>query len=386
MKVERHNFIVGTVWITYALFYLGRLNLSVALPFLAVALDVSRAEVGTLGTVFYWVYGISHLFTGELGSRFSPFRMVALGLLVIAIVNIAVSFQTSLLLMLLLWGINGIAQACGWSPMMRILAENLDRSRIKRVSTLLPLSYVSGTVITWILVGAVASAENWRVAFWLPGCLTLGVLLFWWKAGIDAPTARAAGFRLSDMLREMRSVWFAMATSALTGFVFTGGLIWLPTFILDTGLIADQQVGFVAALMQLFAIIGMFMARYFVARSDKVFVTASLMLLATALAFLLLTRIEGVAAMLLVAMGLVTLNGAKGLVISALPLLLAPPGRAASVTGQVNMMSNFFGGMAGFSIGALIDGSGWGAVFALWGTLLLLASLLLWRVRRRETI
>ena len=383
---RRQDRIVATVWVTYGLFYLGRLNLSVALPFLAAALDISRAEAGAIGTVFYWVYGISHFFSGEIGSHFSPFRMVCGGLLLIALVNIAFSFQTSLLLMLALWGINGIAQSGGWAPMLRILAENLDRARIKRVSTLMPFSYVIGTALTWTLVGAVASADNWRIAFWLPGILTLGVLLFWRRAGIDAPKARTTGFKLSLLLREMRSVWFALATAAMAGFVFTGSLIWLPTYILDSGLIAETQVGFVSATLQLLALIGLFLARNMVARSDSALGTSSRLFLAAACAFLPVTALQGMPALIIVAIGLIAINGAFGLVVGAMPMLLAPPGRTASVTGSVNMMSNFFGGMAGFSIGALVDASGWSLVFALWGTLLLLASALLWRYRRMEAM
>ncbi len=156
--------IVGVIWITYALFYLGRVNFSVVLPALAIALDASRAEVGALGTVFFWVYGICHFISGEIGSHLSPFRMVCAGLLIIALFNIAFAFQTSLLVMLVLWGINGIGQSAGWAPMFRILAERLDRSQIKVISTLMPFSYVIGTAITWTLVGAVASrtAVIWR--------------------------------------------------------------------------------------------------------------------------------------------------------------------------------------------------------------------------------
>ena len=383
---RRQDIIVATVWVTYGLFYLGRLNFSVALPFLAAALDISRAEAGAIGTVFYWVYGISHFFSGEIGSHFSPFRMVCGGLLLIALVNIAFSFQTSLLLMLALWGINGIAQSGGWAPMLRILAENLDRARIKRVSTLMPFSYVIGTALTWTLVGAVASADNWRIAFWLPGILTLGVLLFWRRAGIDAPKAKTTGFKLSLLLREMRSVWFALATAAMAGFVFTGSLIWLPTYILDSGLIPETQVGFVSATLQLLALIGLFLARNMVTRSDSALGTSSRLFLAAACAFLPVTALQGMPALIIVAIGLIAINGAFGLVVGAMPMLLAPPGRTASVTGSVNMMSNFFGGMAGFSIGALVDASGWSLVFALWGTLLLLASALLWRYRRMEAM
>ena len=192
---QPQNTVVSTVWITYALFYLGRVNVSVVLPFMALALDVSRAEVGALGTIFFWVYGIGHFFSGEISSHLSPFRMVSAGLLVIALANIAFAFQTSLVVMLVLWGINGIGQSAGWSPMLRILAERLDRGHIKRMSTLMPFSYMTGTTVTWILVGAIASVDNWRTAFWLPGLLLLGVLAFWRKAGIDAPRSQSSGFR-----------------------------------------------------------------------------------------------------------------------------------------------------------------------------------------------
>ena len=135
---KRQNVIVGTLWITYALFYLGRVNLSVVLPALALDLEVGMAEVGALGTVYFWVYGIAHFVSGQVGSQVSPFRMVGFGLLGIALVNIAFAFQTSLLVMLLLWGINGIAQSAGWSPMFRILAERLDRGKSSGFPLLCP--------------------------------------------------------------------------------------------------------------------------------------------------------------------------------------------------------------------------------------------------------
>ena len=381
---KQQNKMVGTIWITYALFYLGRVNVSVVLPLLALDLDVSRAEVGALGTAFFWVYGISHFIMGEIGSHVSPFRIVSIGLLAISLVNIAFAFQTSLIVMLLLWGLNGVAQSAGWAPMFRILAERLDRSHIKRISTAMPFSYVFGTALTWTLIGVVAAGDDWRIAFWLPGGLLLLVLAFWRKAGIDAPKSKSSGVRFLVIVSEARGIGFALVAAALAGFVFNGTIIWLPTYILDTGLIAENLVGLAAALMQVIAITGLFLARYRVARSNQVFVTAALMLAAAGIALLLLTVTGGLLALLVVAVALIFLNGAFGLAVSSMPLLLAPPGRASSVTGSINMMSNFFGGMAGFSIGALVEFSGWGAVFALWGAVLLLAALVLWKKRAEE--
>ena len=310
--------------------------------------------------------------------------MVSLGLLGIALVNIAFAFQTSLLVMLLLWGVNGIAQSAGWSPMFRILAERLDRGQVKRVSTVMPFSYVFGTALTWTFIGVVAGGSGWRIAFWLPGLLLLLVLAFWRQAGIDAPKSQPRRIRPGAVIAEARGIAFALVAAALGGFVFNGTIIWLPTYILDTGLIAEQLVGLAAAAMQVMAIGGLFLARYRVVRSNQVFVTAALMLALAGGALLLLTVTGGALALLVIVLALVMLNGAFGLTVSSMPLLLAPPGRASSVTGSINMMSNFCGGFAGFSIGALVDSSGWSAVFGLWGGVLLLAALVIWRKRAEE--
>jgi len=381
---KQQNMMVGTLLVTYALYYLGRVNISMVLPALALDLGVSRAEVGALGTIFFWVYGIFHFISGEIGSHVSPFRLVSFGLLASAIVNLVFAFQSSLIVMLILWGLNGVAQSGGWSPMFRILAERLDRSHIKRVSTIMPFSYVIGTAITWVLIGAVATGENWRIAFWLPGIILLLVLAFWRKAGTDAPKSRSSGIRLSTMVAEARGIAFVMLAAALGGYVFNGSIIWLPSYILDTGLVAENMVGAVAALTQVLAILGLFLARYRVVRSNQIFLTAVQLFSAAAIAFMLLTVTRGLFAIVVVAFALLALNGAFGLTVSSMPLLLAPAGRASSTTGAVNMMSTFFGGMAGFSIGGLVELSGWSAVFGLWGGLLLIASLLIWRHRHEE--
>jgi len=382
--VNRQNLLVGVLCATYGLFYFGRVNISVVLPLLAIELDVSRAQVGILGTVFFWTYAIGNFVNGEIGSHVSPYRVIGVGLLVTAIVNLVFGFQTSLLLMLVLWGINGLAQSGGWPLIVRILAERLDPSRIKQVSTVIPFSYVIGTVVTWTLIGAVAAGENWRLAFWLPGLILLLTAALWWKGGIDAPPARSSGVRLSTIIAEARGVAFALVVSALAGFVRNGTIIWLPTYILDSELIAENLVGAVAAITQLVAIPGILLARHSVVRSNRVLFTAALLLGATGFAFLLLTLAVGVSSMIVLCLAMMLLGGAFGLVTTSMPLILAPPGRASSIAGTLNMMATLAGGLAGFSIGALVDRSGWTGVFGLWGIMLLLASAVAWRRRHVE--
>ena len=381
---KKHKQIVAALCATYGMLYLGRVNISVVLPVLAVELDVGRAEIGILGTVFFWTYAIGNFVNGEIGSHVSPFRVVGLGLLVTAFVNLVFGLQTSLLIMLVLWCVNGFAQSGGWPPIVRILTERLHPSQVKQVSTVVPLSYVIGTVVTWTVIGAVAAGGNWRLAFWLPGVILLLTAALWWKAGIDAPTAESKGVRVSTIIAESRSVAFALVVSALAGFVRNGSIIWLPSYILDSQLIPDNLVGAVAALTQVVAIPGLMLARHRVVHTNQVLVTGVYMFSAGGLAFLLLSATSGMLSIVVLCLAMMILGGAFGLVTSSMPVILSPPGRASSIAGTQNMMATFAGGIAGFAIGAIVEHSGWNAVFGLWGIMLLLSALITWRHRHEE--
>lgn len=376
--------LVSTIWITYALFYLGRVNLSPVLPALAESLDVSRAEVGILGTAFFWVYAAGQFINGELGSHISPRRIVASGLLVVAVVNLLFSVQTSLLMMVILWTINGFAQSMGWPPMIRIIAERLPQANIRRISTILPLSYIVGTAITWAFVGWLITVGEWQIAFWIPGLLMFAVLAFWWFSGIDAPKAKSSRIRLSDITDEIKSVWYVLLAGVMIGFVGIGTVIWIPTYITDTGLVPDSIIGLMAALTQVIAIPGIFLGRYWVTKWESVFLPTIALLVMGIIALIVALIAPTTIVLIAITVLIMCINAAAGLVVSAIPLVLASEGRASAVAGTVNTSTNFGGGASGIIIGAMIDTTSWVAVFAVWTVLLILAACLLWFNRPPE--
>ena len=79
--------IVITGWITYAVYYLGRSNISPALPDLQASLQLSKRDVGLIVTGFFWAYALGQLINGRLGDRLSPRRFVLVGMSVSAILN-----------------------------------------------------------------------------------------------------------------------------------------------------------------------------------------------------------------------------------------------------------------------------------------------------------
>jgi len=75
---QRRIFVI--LWITYASFYLGRVNFSVALPGIMADFGWTRTDVGAIGTALFWAYAIGQFINGQLGDRLGARVMITVGL------------------------------------------------------------------------------------------------------------------------------------------------------------------------------------------------------------------------------------------------------------------------------------------------------------------
>jgi OPA family glycerol-3-phosphate transporter-like MFS transporter len=301
-----------TAWATYACFYLGRLNLSVALPTLAVTLGASRAEVGVLGTVFFWTYGIGTLVSGELGNVVRPRLLVAGGLLVVILANLVFSVQDTLLIMAILWGINGFAQSTGWSPLLRVITDHLSLPQRKRISTLFPISFQIGAAATWIIAGSVIAVWGWRAAFWISGLLLCLTLAHWWWSRIDGIPGQSSRFDRTSTVRELRHYMPLLLANALGGFVLVGSILWTPTYVVDTGYVSAAATGVVSALLPLIGILGMVASSLLVRRSGRAEIAAMQLLVAGAILILIAIPLPVLGQSLVLAVALTVLGGLAG--------------------------------------------------------------------------
>jgi len=77
------------LWITYASFYIGRVNFSVALPGIMAEFGWTKADVGAIGTALFWAYAIGQFINGQLGDKFGSRVIITVGLTVSALMNLS---------------------------------------------------------------------------------------------------------------------------------------------------------------------------------------------------------------------------------------------------------------------------------------------------------
>ena len=116
--------------------YLTRVNYAASILAIVDDLRITKTAASMAVTGAAITYGLGQFFSGVLGDKMRPDRLIFMGLLVTIGCNLAVSSLSNPAVMTGVWCINGLAQAMMWPPMTRILASNLDRDAYKHACVL----------------------------------------------------------------------------------------------------------------------------------------------------------------------------------------------------------------------------------------------------------
>lgn len=242
--------IVVMGWFTYASYYLGRVNLSIAIPDLRENLNLSSQEVGLFGSGFFLAYAFGQLVSGHLGDRISPRLLVLGGMILSVAMNLVFGSVGIWGLMFVIWTINGFFQSTGWAPILKVLANWHSSEQRRKVAGIYATSYVAGNALTWLLTGWLVTSLSWRAAFWVPGALMGIIALAWYLLIRDTP--QEAGFAESmrfaedvdktrlkensqlNMLHALRRFWPLVLAAVTGGMLLFALIIWTPTYFVDT--------------------------------------------------------------------------------------------------------------------------------------------------------
>ena len=388
--------IVAVCFVTYACYYLGRVNLAVTVPALRQAYGWDKSAIGVIGTAFYWAYAAGQLVNGPLGDRLSPRRLVAVGLVASALLNLVFgSLGGALPWLVALWALNGWAQATGWAPIMRTLSRWFEPAQRARVTALISPSYLVGHAASWALAGSLTARLGWRYAYWVPGVLLLGAAIFWHALARDEP-GRVPGeapdppaSRDAPRLAGLSVAWrgpmrWAIAVSLLSGMVKEGLNLWGPTYLVE-----EQSLGVLGAalsglLIPLAGIGGQLVtgrvqrrvAASHATQQERPLVTGLALVVAVGAAALYVVGggRSPVAALLMLALVAAGSHGMNGLLMASLPLSLGRGAPVSAVTGALNFCQYLGAGLGAALVGTLVDHLGWGGAYGWWaGSALLIA-------------
>ncbi len=182
LSKKQANKLIFLCWLMYSSAYLGRLNFSANLIRIVEDLDITKAEAGLIASCFFFAYGIGQLFHGFMNKYYNPRIMIAVSLIGSAVINLIFPFSSSLIVMNVLWALNGFLQAILWTTLTRTLSRFLDSTSMSRSILIMGTTTAVGTVAAYGISALFVEILNWQATFWFASVAMAAIGVLWFFA------------------------------------------------------------------------------------------------------------------------------------------------------------------------------------------------------------
>ena len=391
--------VMARQWITYATFYLCRVNFAVIAPLLMLLLGFSIIDIGLISSGLLAAYAIGQFINGQLADKYAK-KLLSIGMFGSAAMNFLMAFTPVPLVMFILWTINGFFQSMGWSSSVKIVANWHPPEERGKVSGILGTSYQIGNVFSWLLAGY-AVLLGWTWGFIIPAILFTISGIHWTLKGKQAPEETGLetienyeedcdihlGFKWTLRKCIDWKVWAGAFTLFFLNIIRYGFLTWAPTFLFEI----DPNITSVALKALVFPLagslggltIGLLEQKY-----NKITRIGFVFLVILAGLMLVYPTLESgtLALVFLGGIGFFT-YAPHVLVVTRLPMLLGTRKGTASVTGFIDMMGYVGATVTGIATAIFTGIGGWNMAFTFWAVgafASVITLVLLWNLKKKK--
>jgi sugar phosphate permease len=391
------------LWLTYGSFYFCRNNLGVALPGIQAELGYSKTELGTVLMALKLSYGVGQFINGQLAERWPPRRMLALGLLASAGLNVVFGWATALYYLTFIWACNGYVQALGWPSTMRAAANWFPPLQRGRAIGIIGTGYQLCGALTFVVSGWAAQAFGWRGALYVPAVLVAASavhMLFFLEDGPETNARSAVASKPGPTKSFAANIavtlgnpalWLVAIALCLLDACRYGFTDWGVTHLKEVRNDSVSLAAFKYAVLPFGGIAGAYWSgwatdRFYGGRRPPVICGLLIVLGGLGLAY---DRVIhwgfGPSILILFLIGF-CIFGSQVLLVGTLPVDLARHGTAAAAAGFVNFMG-YMGAAAGDKLtGHIAQDHGWQFAVQFWSVCAFgsaLAIACLWNVGRK---
>ena len=261
-KFKKHAWLVLLSFgFTYLFFYNGRQNINLVLPLMKQEFQSDLGTLGIVSSALFWCYAFGQLVSGRLGSFFGYKKLMISGIIASAVLNVLISFQSSLAVIAVLWGLNGFCQAMVWSNGLGVINKWWPKEERGFASGLATAFSGLAQAVTYLTVNwcLILNPEwTWRAGFRfpiIPMVVILIAFIFFFKeqpeivglpafreenealnasnAALEEKLSKNGFFYPYKLLFSEPKVILFCLISAIAGIGRYGLLTWVPTYFTE---------------------------------------------------------------------------------------------------------------------------------------------------------
>ncbi len=387
--------------VVYFVSYITRNSYSSAITEITEALGTTRDMTGLVGTSAFLTYGFGQIVCGVLGDYIQPRYLILAGVLSTSLCNLTMPLlDGNVTAMVILWGVNGFAQAMFWPPLVRLMAEHLSGKDYNDAVVAVTTASSVGNILVYLLSPLCIAISGWKLIFCVTGGAGLVMVLFWYLGTRKLPDPNADGGKDGAAVQgqaEKLPIRRLAAASGLVvilvciilqGMLRDGLTTWMPSLVSDTfNLPAAVSIlsGVVLPLFAIVSIKGSAMVQEKV--QNEVLCAAIFFGGGLFCSVLMLPLFDKNVILSVVLMSVITacMHGVNLMLITRAPIHFARFGKISTMSGLLNAFTYIGSAVSTYGFALLSEKFGWYFTIGSWvatalaGTVLCLCIVQKWK-------
>ena len=388
-KLKNKKFIIflfSLCFLVYLSTYLGRLNYSASITAILNNSNFTKSQTGFIGTTFFFTYGIGQFISGFLGDKFSPKKLVFIGVFVSSISNLCMAFNNNYLVMSFFWSINGLFQAFIWSPMIKFVVDFLDDNIKTKICIYLNLSVPIGTMLAYLMTATIISIKDWKFVFIISSIILL-IISFLWLMGYSLIEKNAKNYDIEYNKTTLNNIKTKNTNTNLFYVILQSGFIFLLFSLIVQGALKDDVINWVPVyineiyqlgdfisivstiIIPIFNIFGVYFASLLNNKFKDEIKTSSIFFFLCSICLFVLFIFSGkniFISLIMLGISTTTMMGVNTMLIGVLPTNFSKIDRVSSVSGVLNSFVYIGGAISTYGIGIMSEYIGWENTILVW--------------------
>ena len=236
----------------YLFFYNGRQNINLVMTQMAEDFGKTTSAIGVISSSLFWCYAFGQLINGRLGAYFGHKKFMIIGIIMSTIMNILISFQNSILVISILWGLNGYFQSMVWANGIGVLNKWWTKEKRGFATGIATAFSGFAQVVTYLSVSlCIGLFPNlgWRAGFRFPIIPILFLLIPFCMLFKEKPEDvklkpiieeknekdenKNFFYPYKKLFSKPKMILFCLI-SAIAGIGRYGLLTWIPTYFMES--------------------------------------------------------------------------------------------------------------------------------------------------------
>ncbi len=390
----------AALFVLHAVVYMTKNMFSAAMASIVETGVMTKSQTGAISAAFWLVYAVSQIIGGFAADKYSPFKMICIGIISGIVSNFIIYYNQNYALVMVVWCINAALQFGLWPGLFKIVTTQVCPAFRSTAIFWVLLSTSAGQAIS-LLVASVMT--DWVNNF-LVSAIALAVLLVLWvvlykflegrmvevtieprtKKKTDAPAMELGALARSSGLAVLVVISF-FATTVSNGIKTVTPVMLMESYERLPAAIATRM----SVFLIVFAVLGMFLAGGFRRKVTQNEMRAILIFVSACVPFLALSYTVGkwhyILILAFLSFAIVFLQAATPFSNSFAAARFTPYGRSGTVSGILNACAALGNVFASFIFPWMAETLPWNGVVLFWVICVLLVLVLAFALLRKWT-